>query len=43
MMGCNMFKEVVWKIIPKVALLPLLIWGTVLDGYFKTNAVSILR
>ena len=28
-MGCNIhFKEVMWKIIPKLSLLPLLIWRT---------------
>ena len=33
MMGRNMrFKGVIWLIIPKLSLLPILIWSTAVDG-----------
>ena len=34
MMGCNIrFRGVIWEIIPKLSLLPLLIWST--DNFCK--------
>ena len=42
MMGCNIgFKEVILKIIPKLSLLPLLIWSTGSHHCLRYSPVSI--
>ena len=54
MMGHNIcFKGVIWKIIPTLSLLPLLIWSTkdvvtelyasLVAGYFKIAMLSLSR
>ena len=43
LMGCNIcFKGVIWKIIPNLSLLPLLIWSTVVS-YVALNECLLLK